>query len=218
MLQPARQETALVAVATQQIPQPRQFLLGHLGHGLSLNSLLLGTEQVEEAQLQGQRQLVEVVDGRSQGRAHQPLELGAAGGGDPQAGALLRSRLLDQPLDRQQREGRPDEVQRGTDDAGGELTQLGGQFGVGPWLQRQRTQRRAAGGTRQVQDDRDQRTGGATLEQVAKVAGVSRATVSRVVNGSPRVSGDVRRAVEAAVVELGYVPNRAARSLVTRRR
>ena len=63
---------------------------------------------------------------------------------------------------------------------------------------------------------RDQRTGGATLEQVAKVAGVSRATVSRVVNGSPRVSGDVRRAVEAAVVELGYVPNRAARSLVTR--
>lgn len=64
---------------------------------------------------------------------------------------------------------------------------------------------------------RDQRTGGATLEQVAKVAGVSRATVSRVVNGSPRVSGDVRRAVEAAVVELGYVPNRAARSLVTRR-
>ena len=64
---------------------------------------------------------------------------------------------------------------------------------------------------------RDPRTGGATLEQVAKVAGVSRATVSRVVNGSPRVSGDVRRAVEAAIAELGYVPNRAARSLVTRR-
>ncbi len=64
---------------------------------------------------------------------------------------------------------------------------------------------------------REPRIGGATLEEVAKVAGVSRATVSRVVNGSPRVSGDARRAVEAAVAELGYVPNRAARSLVTRR-
>jgi DNA-binding LacI/PurR family transcriptional regulator len=58
---------------------------------------------------------------------------------------------------------------------------------------------------------------GATLEEVARVAGVSRATVSRVVNGSPRVSSDVRRSVETAVEQLGYVPNRAARSLVTRR-
>jgi len=37
------------------------------------------------------------------------------------------------------------------------------------------------------------------------------------VNGSPKVSPDIRRGVEAAIVELGYVPNRAARSLVTRR-
>jgi DNA-binding LacI/PurR family transcriptional regulator len=57
----------------------------------------------------------------------------------------------------------------------------------------------------------------ATLEEVARLAGVSRATVSRVVNGSPRVSVDVRRSVETAVEQLGYVPNRAARSLVTRR-
>jgi DNA-binding LacI/PurR family transcriptional regulator len=57
----------------------------------------------------------------------------------------------------------------------------------------------------------------ATLEEVAKVAGVSRATVSRVVNGSPRVSSDVRRNVQTAIDNLGYVPNRAARSLVTRR-
>ncbi|HEU4674273.1 MAG TPA: LacI family DNA-binding transcriptional regulator [Candidatus Limnocylindrales bacterium] len=57
----------------------------------------------------------------------------------------------------------------------------------------------------------------ATLEEVARVAGVSRATVSRVVNDSPRVSPDVRQAVERAIESLGYVPNRAARSLVTRR-
>jgi hypothetical protein len=56
-----------------------------------------------------------------------------------------------------------------------------------------------------------------TLEQVAALAGVSRATVSRVVNGSPGVSPVVRSQVERAVAKLGYVPNRAARSLVTRR-
>lgn len=57
----------------------------------------------------------------------------------------------------------------------------------------------------------------ATLDEVARVAGVSRATVSRVVNGSTKVSADVRRTVEKAIDRLGYVPNRAARSLVTRK-
>jgi DNA-binding LacI/PurR family transcriptional regulator len=58
---------------------------------------------------------------------------------------------------------------------------------------------------------------GATLDEVARVAGVSRATVSRVVNGNPKVGADAKRQVERAIERLGYVPNQAARSLVTRR-
>ncbi len=56
-----------------------------------------------------------------------------------------------------------------------------------------------------------------TLEGVAEAARVSRATASRVINGDRRVSESARAAVEDAIRELGYVPNRAARSLVTRR-
>ena len=56
-----------------------------------------------------------------------------------------------------------------------------------------------------------------TLETVAEAAGVSRATVSRVVNDSTTVAPQIRAAVEEAIARLGYVPNRAARSLVTRR-
>jgi DNA-binding LacI/PurR family transcriptional regulator len=56
-----------------------------------------------------------------------------------------------------------------------------------------------------------------TLEAVAERAGVGRGTVSRVINGSSRVSAEARTAVLAAIEELGYIPNRAARSLVTRR-
>jgi DNA-binding LacI/PurR family transcriptional regulator len=52
---------------------------------------------------------------------------------------------------------------------------------------------------------------------VASRAGVSRATVSRVVNGSASVNPQIRSAVLRAVEELGYVPNPAARSLVTQR-
>lgn len=57
----------------------------------------------------------------------------------------------------------------------------------------------------------------ATLEDVAAVAGVSRATVSRVINGATTVDPALRTVVEEAVATTGYVPNRAARSLVTRR-
>ncbi|WP_199434687.1 LacI family DNA-binding transcriptional regulator [Qaidamihabitans albus] len=56
-----------------------------------------------------------------------------------------------------------------------------------------------------------------TLEQVAAEAGVSRGTVSRVVNGSLEVSAGTLKAVQDAIRKLGYVPNHAARSLVTRR-
>jgi DNA-binding LacI/PurR family transcriptional regulator len=55
------------------------------------------------------------------------------------------------------------------------------------------------------------------LEAVAAHAGVSRATVSRVVNGGPGVRAEVRERVRSSVRALGYAPNFAARSLVTRR-
>jgi DNA-binding LacI/PurR family transcriptional regulator len=55
-----------------------------------------------------------------------------------------------------------------------------------------------------------------TLEDVAARAGVSRATASRVINGSPRVTEETRAAVEQAVKALRYTPNRAARSLAGR--
>ena len=56
-----------------------------------------------------------------------------------------------------------------------------------------------------------------TLEKVAARAGVSRATASRVINGSPTVAPHIRDAVMRAVKALGYVPNLAARTLVTQR-
>ena len=56
-----------------------------------------------------------------------------------------------------------------------------------------------------------------TLQEVAARAGVSRATVSRVVNGGAGVRASVQAKVRQAVDELGYVPNPAARALMTRR-
>lgn len=64
---------------------------------------------------------------------------------------------------------------------------------------------------------RDRTYGRPTIDQVAALAGVGRGTVSRVINGSPLVSPHTQDAVRRAIDELGYVPNRAARSLVTRR-
>jgi DNA-binding LacI/PurR family transcriptional regulator len=55
-----------------------------------------------------------------------------------------------------------------------------------------------------------------TIEEVAATAGVSRSTVSRVVNGSSAVSPSALEAVRRAIDELNYVPNRAARALARR--
>ncbi|WP_344051173.1 LacI family DNA-binding transcriptional regulator [Microbacterium lacus] len=59
-------------------------------------------------------------------------------------------------------------------------------------------------------------SGAATIEEVAAAAGVSRSTVSRVVNGSTAVSPSALESVKRAISELNYVPNRAARSLASR--
>lgn len=55
-----------------------------------------------------------------------------------------------------------------------------------------------------------------TLEDVADAAGLSRATVSRVINGGARVSPEAMSAIQEAIARLNYVPNRAARSLAIR--
>ncbi|MEU1745447.1 LacI family DNA-binding transcriptional regulator [Micromonospora arida] len=55
----------------------------------------------------------------------------------------------------------------------------------------------------------------ATLEDVARVAGVSRSTASRVIAGTGFASPAARKQVTAAVDQLGYVPNPAARALVS---
>ncbi|MBG0826674.1 LacI family DNA-binding transcriptional regulator [Planomonospora sp. ID67723] len=60
-------------------------------------------------------------------------------------------------------------------------------------------------------------SGPPTLEDVARAAGVSRATVSRVINGIRNVDPAIQERVRQAIALTGYAPNQAARSLVTRR-
>src|ERR1700729_2602741 len=55
------------------------------------------------------------------------------------------------------------------------------------------------------------------MTDVAKLAGVSHQTVSRVLNDHPNVREQTRLRVRAAIAELGYRPNRAARVLATGR-
>lgn len=52
-----------------------------------------------------------------------------------------------------------------------------------------------------------------TIQDIAKRAGVSNQTVSRVLNGKPDVAEDTRRRIEQIIDELSYVPSTAARSL-----
>ena len=56
-----------------------------------------------------------------------------------------------------------------------------------------------------------------TINDVADMAGVSKRTVSRVINGSPRVSPDTRARIEQAIERLKFAPNRQARGLAARR-
>ncbi|WP_459716472.1 LacI family DNA-binding transcriptional regulator [Actinophytocola sp. KF-1] len=55
------------------------------------------------------------------------------------------------------------------------------------------------------------------MTDVARLAGVSHQTVSRVLNGHPNVREQTRLRVRAAIAQLGYRPNKAARALVTGR-
>ena len=56
-----------------------------------------------------------------------------------------------------------------------------------------------------------------TINDVARAAGVSKKTVSRVINRSALLKQDTREKVEAVIAELGYVPNPQARALALRR-
>ncbi|NKE57408.1 LacI family transcriptional regulator [Lentzea sp. PSKA42] len=58
-----------------------------------------------------------------------------------------------------------------------------------------------------------QRRPGPRIEEVARLAGVSKSTVSRVINREPYVSTKARDAVHEAITRLKYSPNQAARSL-----
>jgi len=61
------------------------------------------------------------------------------------------------------------------------------------------------------------RTGKPTINDVAHAAGVSKKTVSRVINKSPQLSDKTRLQVEKAIAELGFVPNLQARAFALRR-
>lgn len=74
---------------------------------------------------------------------------------------------------------------------------------------------------RKPRSDGDQDTGftrrRATINDVARLAGVSKKTVSRVINASPSVQPETRQRIETVIREIGYVPDPQARGLAFRR-
>lgn len=62
-----------------------------------------------------------------------------------------------------------------------------------------------------------EKTGQPTINDVARIAGVSKKTVSRVINRSPLLNDDTRKRVQDVIGQLGYIPNPQARALALRR-
>src|SRR6187399_1763355 len=62
-----------------------------------------------------------------------------------------------------------------------------------------------------------ERRGKPTINDVARIAGVSKKTVSRVINRSPMLNQATREKVESVIADLGYIPNLQARALALRR-
>jgi len=60
-------------------------------------------------------------------------------------------------------------------------------------------------------------SGGGTINDIARLAGVSKKTVSRVINRSPLVQQETREKIEALIREVGYVPDPMARGLAFRK-
>jgi DNA-binding LacI/PurR family transcriptional regulator len=67
-----------------------------------------------------------------------------------------------------------------------------------------------------MSESASQRRARPTIYDVARLAGVSTATISRALNGTGQIAPATRRAIEQAVEQLGYRPNTIARSLVTK--
>jgi LacI family transcriptional regulator len=60
-------------------------------------------------------------------------------------------------------------------------------------------------------------TGRATINDIARLAGVSKKTVSRVINQSPFVKDETRARIDAVIQQIGYTPDPQARGLAFRR-